>query len=184
MTLALNFVAFQLGWLGTVISAAMLQPWLGAVLIAAIVVLHLVRAERPRIDAQLLLLCAVTGGVWDSVLVVAGWVSYPSGMVVAGLAPYWIVMMWLLFATTLNVSMAWLKGRPWLAALFGLVGGPLSYLAGQRLGAIAFSEPLYALTALGLGWAVMLPALMRAAVLLDGSRASRAVHRRMVAEKC
>ena len=52
----------------------------------------------------------------------AGWLAYPSGTFIAGLAPYWIVGMWMLFATTLNITFRWLHERMWLASnLYDLV---------------------------------------------------------------
>ncbi|MGB5202220.1 MAG: DUF2878 domain-containing protein, partial [Sedimenticolaceae bacterium] len=89
----------------------------------------------------------------------------------AALAPYWIVAMWMGFATTLNVSLGWLKGRYWLAALFGAVGGPLAYLAGAKLGGITLISSEAALTALALGWATIMPLLMYLAARLDGTQA-------------
>jgi hypothetical protein len=76
--------------------------------------------------------------------------------------------MWALFATTLNLSMSWLKGRPWLAAAFGAVGGPLAYVAGRKLGGVEMNEPALALLVQGLGWAVMMPLLLRLAARLNG----------------
>ena len=74
----------------------------------------------------------------------------------------------MLFATTLNVSMRWLRGRDMLAAFFGLIGGPLTYLAGQKLGGIVLVDQFAALLALGIGWAVMMPILLRLSEVLDG----------------
>ena len=91
------------------------------------------------------------------VLVASGWVSYPSGQWHAALAPYWIVAMWIGFATTLNVSLGWLKGRYWLATLFGAAGGPLAYLAGAKLGGITLVSSDAAPLALALGWAAIMP---------------------------
>ena len=54
----------------------------------------------------------------------------------AGLAPYWIVALWMLFATTLNVTFRWLQPRPALAAALGAVFGPVSYIAGAAVGVI------------------------------------------------
>jgi hypothetical protein len=111
----------------------------------------------------------------DSLLLATGWLSYPAGLWLSGpwqfnLAPYWIVALWALFATTLNVSMGWLRGRPLLAVLMGAVGGPLSYLAGEELGGIELTEPVAALSALAVAWAVAMPLLMKAAERLDGVR--------------
>ena len=87
------------------------------------------------------------GLVFDSLLVTVGWLEYPNGMFAPVVAPYWILSMWVLFATTLNVSLAWLHGRYTLAAVFGAIGGPLSYLAGARLGAVTLAEPRAAVIA-------------------------------------
>ena len=106
--------------------------------------------------------------MFDSVLVAAGWVTYPSGLFSDLLAPYWIVTMWMLFGTTLNLSMRWLKGRPLLAALLGAIGGPASYVAGQKLGGIVFLEFVPAIIALAIGWAVFMPILMALAERFDG----------------
>ena len=64
--------------------------------------------------------------------------------------------------------MKWMRGRWALAALMGAVGGPLSYLAGSRLGAMSFEEPVSALLALAVIWAVAMPLLMLLSTRLDG----------------
>jgi len=76
--------------------------------------------------------------------------------------------MWALFATTLNLSMAWLKRRTWLAVLMGATGGPLAYFAGHRLGGVEMPDPALALLAQALGWAVLMPLLTRIAESLNG----------------
>jgi hypothetical protein len=103
-----------------------------------------------------------------SALVAAGWVTFPSGMFSDTFAPYWIITMWMLFATTINLSMRWMRGRPWLAAAFGLVGGPLAYYAGHKIGGIVFVNEAAALAMLAAGWALMMPLLMRLGESLDG----------------
>jgi hypothetical protein len=67
--------------------------------------------------------------------------------------------MWLNFGTTIHASMHWLEGRPVLAAVFGAVGGPLTYKAGASLGAAELLHPQWSLIALGITWAVVLPFL-------------------------
>ncbi len=54
-----------------------------------------------------------------------------------------------------------MNGRPVLAAIFGAIGGPLSYMAGERLGAIALGDPRWrSLLVLSISWAVAMPLLM------------------------
>ncbi len=39
-----------------------------------------------------------------------------------------------------------------LGAMFGAVGGPLAYYAGEKLGAFTYADPLLALGAQAVGW--------------------------------
>lgn len=164
----LNFIAFQVAWFACVLGGAKDWAAAGTLVVAAVIGLHLVLAQRALPEALLIAIAAVVGLVWESWVVALGLMSYPNGIIASGLAPYWIVAMWALFATSLNLSMGWLKGRPWLASLFGAVGGPLAYLAGQRLGGLQMPDPMLALGMQALGWAVLLPMLTRLATRLDG----------------
>ena len=165
----INFIAFQAGWFSCVLSASNGMPWLGLLIVGLIVVLHIRSADQPRHEIQLLALCVGLGLVFDSLLVSSGWVTYPSGMMFTGIAPYWILAMWALFSTTLNLSMGWLKSSLVLASIMGAVFGPLSYLAGQRLGAIVLVDLRSSLVALAVIWALVMPILTYAARRLDGA---------------
>ncbi len=151
------------------------MPWLGPVALLVVLAIHLRLAKRPQSELGLVIACGMIGAFFDSLLVIAGWVSYPSGQFSAYLAPYWIITMWMLFGTTLNLSMGWLKGRPLLAAAFGAIGGPASYIAGQKLGGIIFVDYSAALIALAVGWAVCMPLLLALAERLDGMSVKRVV---------
>ncbi len=175
MATLVNILAFQIGWLACVWGGASHRPWLGTATAAVIIALHLWRAAHPRRELVLIVIAGALGLAWDSVLVSAGLVSYPSGVLLDGTAPHWIVALWMTFATTLNVSLRWLKDRPLPGALLGAVAGPAAYWAGSRLGGIEFLEPLPATVALAFGWAVALPVLMACAKRFDGT-ALRVAH--------
>ena len=168
MPLFINFAAFQVGWFSSVIGAAKQMPWLGPLALVVVLVIHLRQARRPHAELTLIMACGIVGIFFDSLLVIFGWVTYPSGQFSDLLAPYWIVTMWMRFGTTLNLSMGWLKGRPLMAAAFGAVGGPASYIAGQKLGGIVFIEYASALIALAIGWAIFMPLLLAVARRFDG----------------
>jgi hypothetical protein len=144
MNLLINITAFKLGWLSSVFGGAQQLPWLGPLVVFLAVAIHL------------------------SALVAAGWVTFPSGMINESMAPYWIVTMWMLFGTTINLSMRWMRGRPLLASLFGFAGGPLAYIAGHKIGGIQFVDQTAAIAMLAIGWAVIMPLLMRLGERLDG----------------
>ena len=168
MLLLINFVVFQIAWLSSVIGGAQQMPWLGPLAVAVALALHFRAARYPFEEFLLIVSCAVIGATFDSTLVAAGWVTYKSGLFSDYFAPYWIITMWMLFGTTLNVSMRWLRGKPRLAALFGAYGGPAAYLGGQALGGIVLSNQVAALVALAIGWAVIMPLLMWLSEQLDG----------------
>jgi hypothetical protein len=173
MPALINFAAFQIGWFSSVVGAAKQMPWLGPVALLVVLAIHLRQARRPEAELTLIVACGLVGMFFDSILVAFNWVSYPSGQFSEFLAPYWIVTMWMLFGTTLNLSMGWLKGRPLLAAFFGAIGGPASYIAGQKLGGIVFVDYYAALIALAIGWAVFMPLLLIVAERYNGMSAEQ-----------
>jgi hypothetical protein len=166
--IVINAVVFQVGWLSCVLAGANHVPWLGTLTALLIVAWHISHASRPRNELLLVLSAGIIGAAWDSLLVYAGWLQYPSGTLIENMAPHWIVAMWMLFATTLNVSLRWLKQRPALAAALGAVAGPAAYFAGYRLGGVEIPELLPAMSALALGWAILMPVLMVLSNRLDG----------------
>ncbi len=157
----LNLTLFKAGWLASVFAAAASVPIVGTTVIGIAVVVHLMRSAAPQDEIRLLALAAALGFLWESLLVYAGIVQYGTNAALASTAPYWIVAMWALFATTLNVGMRWLRKNLLVASVFGGLGGPMSFLAGEKAGAVSFADPLTALLVIGLGWAVLLPLLVR-----------------------
>ena len=125
----INVVAFQAGWLACVLSAAHGLPWAGLMVAGAAIAAHLALARSPKAELHLALVALGVGAMFDSLLFTTGWVGYPSGVLVPYAAPYWILAMWALFATTLNSSLAWVKKSLPVAAALGAVCGPLSYVA-------------------------------------------------------
>ncbi len=168
MGLLLNFGMFKVGWLSSVIGGAQQLPWLGPLAMLIVVAVHLYRSEQPERELVLVLSCGFIGAMFDSVLVAMAWVTYPSGLFVDSMAPYWIISMWMLFATTLNVSLRWMRGRYLLALAMGAVAGPLAYIGGEKLGGIVFLDKTAGLTALGIGWGLIMPVLVLLAERLDG----------------
>ena len=104
-----NYAAFQLGWFACVLGAANDRPWLGPVVVAFVVGLHLLMARRPSREFALLVMCALCGLVFDSALLWTGWVAYPNGEWIPGLAPYWMISLWIVFGSTLNLSMVYIS---------------------------------------------------------------------------
>jgi hypothetical protein len=158
----------QAGWFACVESAAHGAPWIGTLFVVALLAAHLCIVVRPGEEFKLVLAVVVIGALWESALVRAGLLAYPSGTILRGTAPYWIPALWALFAAQLNTSYRWLKPRLVLASLFGAIAGPLSFRAGVALGALRFVQPLAAVLALAIGWAVLLPMILVISRRWDG----------------
>lgn len=125
---------------------------------------HIALVRRPREEIGLILFSAGIGAFADSVQTALGLVSFRSGSLAPWLCPPWIVALWMQFATLLRFSLSWRAGRYLVALLLGLVGDPLAFSAGVRLGA-ADLHPNRALSLLSLGivWAAAFPLLVRLA---------------------
>ncbi len=165
-----NIVLFQVGWLCCVLAAANSMPLAGTAAAMLVVSWHLASSYDPRKELTLLLVAALIGTVWESILVSAGWLMYPSGTFVQGVAPVWIIAMWMLFATTLNISLRWLKYRPGLAAVLGAIAGPATFYTGYQLGGVDIPDLPVAMLVLAAGWALLMPLLMSLSNRIDGTR--------------
>ena len=159
MALAINFIGFQIGWFACVLGAAYGQTLLAVIAVLFIIAQHLYR-NSSYAELYIILTAMVIGFIWESLLVTSGWLSYGLAADSLVFAPVWLVAMWALFATTINLSMAWLKQRWLLASLMGAVFGPLAFIAGEKLGAVQFLDRLLALLGLAIGWALLLPLLL------------------------
>jgi hypothetical protein len=168
MNMLINVLVYQLCWFACILGGANGMPLLGVAIVMLAVAYHLFNAPAPRSEFILMAIAAVIGGTWDSLLVAMGWLVYPSGTLVAGTAPYWIVALWVAFATTFNVSLSWFKKHLALAALCGAVGGPLAFLAGERLGGVVFTSYPAGLGMLALGWTLLMPLMLLIARHFDG----------------
>ena len=164
-----NFILFQVGWFSCVLGGGSDGlAWLGVAVASLIVAVHLYRAGSPRDEMVLVMMTMLVGTLWDGGLTMAGIFIFEAPTLLPNFAPYWLIAMWALFATTLNVSLKWLKGRYLLAAIFGALGGPLAYYAGHRLGAVEFSDTFTAMLAVAAGWSVIMPLLLVLAARLNG----------------
>jgi len=72
----------------------------------------------------------------------------------------------------LSFSLAWMSGRYRLAALLGALGGPLSFVLGERMGAVTLhDERMLSLVALSAEYAVVTPLMIALA-----ARVSKGMH--------
>ena len=170
----LNTALFQAGWFAVVLGAAHRRPWSGMATALALFAIHVLAARARRDELMLGIVAGALGYCIDTCLQGIGVLAFDSGIVVPWLAPPWLIPLWLQFATLLRFGLRWLDGRPALAALLGLVGGPMAFLSGKQLGAVTFPAGTFsALVALGLVWAAVTPLLLAAAARLGAGTGER-----------
>lgn len=157
-----NVLLFQLGWFACVIGAAKGNLAIGPMVAAGVIAVHFTRlGHRMWIEARIVGLVTVAGALADSALMRLGALGFADGTLGGVLCPVWMMALWAIFATLLNSSLSWMRKRYVLGTLFGAVGGPLSYFAGQRLGALNLHPPIaWSGAAVSLEWAIAMPAML------------------------
>jgi hypothetical protein len=167
----LNYVLYQAGWFACVLGAASQRPWTGFVVAMILVGVHLALSMDRSVEVRLVLLATAVGAGVEMVQIAAGTYRFPSGTPTNGLPPPWLLAMWAQFATTFRSSLRSVILRPGCALLFGAAGGPIAFLAGERLGAVVLLPPLpYSLLRLSISWAIALTILSRVTGRMEPER--------------
>lgn len=170
--LIINFVLFQIGWFACVLGAGKQLPWLGVIVVAMIVAWHLLQAKQAKPEIILLVLALVIGGMFDQLMLMNGLISYQAHGWSISLLPAWILALWAVFVTILNVSLRWMRGKWLVAILFGAIGGPLAYIGAEKLGAVTLNALPMSYVALSVGWAILTPLLLKVSEKFDGFKES------------
>lgn len=163
-----NFAIFEAAWFACILGVAHGAPGWGTAAVLAALAWHVAISARPGAELALAASLAAIGLVAESASAALGCVAYPAGQPVAWLAPYWMVALWAEFAMAPNVTLRWLKRRPWLAAVLGVIFGPLSFAGGVRLGGARFVDAPAALVTLAVMWALLMPLVMWLSDRFDG----------------
>ena len=164
----INFVLFQIAWFACVLGAAHNAPWLGVIVTTIILVWHLNQAKQIKPEIILLIIALIIGAAFDQLMHSSHLLSYQAHGWSNNLVPAWILALWAGFVTALNVSLRWMRGKLIIAILFGAIGGPLAYIAAEKLGAVTLNNLPTSYIALAIGWAIITPILLKLAEKFDG----------------
>lgn len=150
-----NALLFQLGWFACVLGAR--HPALLAVAVACLVT-HLSCLAKPG-EVRLIVAVSLCGWLTDSLLLALGVFEFGGHR---WLPPFWLLLLWPVFACTLRHSLHWTANPWWRASLLGAVGGPLSYWGGVQLAGARLPLGIWpSLLVLAAVWALLLPVLHR-----------------------
>ena len=136
MMIVLNYVFFQGLWFACVLGAGGYgMHWLA--LLSALPLLGLTWfSDTRRADLLIALAAVLAGLVIDNLWVALNILSYPQ----QGFAPYWIALLWVGLGLTVNHSMSFFRDRPLFGSLLVGAFAPVTYLAGQRFGAVVVED--------------------------------------------
>lgn len=152
---------FQLVWLGTILGVANGIPWLGAPILGVFLAAHRYLSPTAKADYLVAAIAMALGFLVETVYVRSGLLDYKFSSASLNVAPVWIIWLWANLALTMNNCLSWLHGRNALAIGAGIVAGPLTYLAGARLGAAELGFDIApAFVAFAASWAVLVPVLL------------------------
>ena len=158
-----NFVLFQAAWFACILGAAHQQISIAIGVSAVCIGIYLWLHANAVSEYKFLLKALIYGLVVDTLLIQLGWIRFESPWPSVAISPIWMWALWLVFATTLKESMAWLQGKYALGAGLGAIAGPLCYEAGVRLGAAQWPNPeiqVFGLIYLAVVWALAMPILL------------------------
>lgn len=157
----LNIALFYATWLTAVLGAARGDGLSGLGIAAIALTVHLALSTHRIVEARLVLCCALLGFSIDTLLAAAGLMRFSASVPTSWPCPAWMLALWIGFGTTLNGGLAWMKGRPSLAALLGLIGGPAAYLAAYKAGAIQFqAAPMLIYTVAAVEYGTLVPLML------------------------
>lgn len=154
LRLTINGILFNVAWLACVLGGNQIA------IIAALLMLAIHLAYISDVPQELFFIAAVSvfGFSLDNILFITNVLVNPEG---AGLAPIWLLSLWLCFATTLNHCFRFLHYRLGLAAILGAISGTLSYFTGVRLSGVEFGVELpVVIVVLFVEWLIVFPLLI------------------------
>ena len=159
----LNFIFFQLLWFSCVVGAgAYGLNWLALASLLPIGLLTWFSKTR-RVDFAVASVALCAGLIIDNLWLTFGILSYPGSTSV----PIWIGVLWVGLGLTVNHSMVLLRDRTLLGSLVVGAFAPVTYLAGQRFGAVVVQD-LTLTPLISIVWFMVFFGMARFSLLLVG----------------
>lgn len=157
----LNVLGFQAVWMVSVVGAGRGYWWPGLIVAVLFASFTLAYSSQRQQDLRTLGIALPVGFAMDTILVQSQCLQFASPYPLPGLAPVWIMALWLGFALTLNHSLRSIYTKAMPTFLFGLLGGPVAYgIATLRFEAMSVQgSTLQCAIWIGLVWGLGLSAI-------------------------
>ncbi len=155
-----NALAFQAAWPVCVLGGDLVAAATTVTLLLA----HLLVVRRWQTELLFVGSAGLLGFLFDLTLLNLGLLQTASAV-----PPLWMWCLWFMFAATIGYSMQWFRQHLLIGALFAGIFAPLSYSVGARLSDVNLMTPQWlTLLLIGLGWAVVFPALLLLRDAIEG----------------
>ena len=155
----INAAFFYLIWWGCILGIRSDLYYLGPMLTAVFILVHLNMISDVKKEMMLMVCCGALALAVESAHIHSGLLSY-QGYLLSGslLPPLWIICIWVTLSATLNYSMFFLKDRWPLMALCGGIFVPVCYYGAMRGGILNFHcSTQTSLLILAVVWGICLP---------------------------
>ena len=133
-----NAVGFQAFWFACILGQS---QWLALPL--ALLLIHLTLVSSKRRELLIVGICIGVGLLSDSILTLVGLFIFQPEQMQLGLIPVWLVLLWAGLGATFLHSFSALFNRPGLMIMVFTLLAPVSYFAGERLGAVSLAWPIW-----------------------------------------
>lgn len=163
MKVLINVILFQLGWFACVISVSNHMEYVAICSVIAVLAVHIYLVKEKYKEVLLILAGGFIGFFVDSILIVGGVFSTSGEIGPDGLAPVWLVMLWMLFSATINHSLRWLGNNYLIAGLVGFIFAPFAYYFGSNFNVLTFSTDYsvsQVMIIIGSTWAFVTPLIV------------------------
>lgn len=153
----LNALGFQAGWWACIAGVGLGLEVEAIVFCICLVGMHLYFSKSPLPELKIGLVALLLGIFVDSGLQYFSVMGF-YGWALGPLSPFWLWALWVMFALTLNSSLAFLKKQSlFVSACLGFIFGPMTYYAGAKLGAANLDDSIIHLLCLGVAWMLAMP---------------------------
>lgn len=155
----INGIIFYAAWFAAVVGAANDMAVEGAVVCLALFGVHLLITPGRKKEVLLMVSLAACGLAIDTMYMHYEVLRFASNnSLFPHLAPFWIVCLYALYATTIDHSLQWLGTHPLLTSVVGACGAGFSYSVGVNMNAVELLLPGYtSLFVIGGVWLVFAP---------------------------
>lgn len=129
---------YYVGWFGSVYSGKYgLSKW--SLFFPVFLVSILIAWKKLSFKLTAFLAFMATLGVcFDAVMAANGAILFSDADY--SILPLWLISIWFLFVFVIPIMVPLFYSRLWLAAVLGLILGPLSYASGSAMGVLSFAD--------------------------------------------